>query len=38
MKKNIINLVSLTSLALAGMISGFFSFITNYFLSKYIKK
>jgi hypothetical protein len=38
MKKNIINLVSLTSLAIAGIVSGFFSFITNYFLNKYIKK
>jgi hypothetical protein len=37
MKKNFINIVSFTSLALAGVVSGFFSFITNHILNKYIK-
>jgi hypothetical protein len=35
MKKNFINIVSFTSLALAGIISGLFSFITTNFLNKF---
>jgi hypothetical protein len=38
MKKNFINIVYLTNLALAGVITGIFNFIVGYFLNRYNNK